>query len=205
MKRLIKTFLFGITLLPIYFSFADTNKELPIVVLETSAGTIEISVNTDKAPLSSASFLTAVDNHLLENNAAFYRVVRKENDTGSPDIAVIQGGILDQSAALPLVFHETTEQTGLLHQNGTISLARAPGSTGGGTTFFICIGDQPSLDYGEKRYADKQGFAAFGQVIEGMDIVRTIQRMRTQSNTEQDQYAKQLLVNPVKILRAFRQ
>ena len=174
------------------------------VVIKTTEGEIHIEVYPDKAPHSSASFLKAVDTHHFDHDGAFYRVVTPENDFGSPQIEVIQGGIVDYTKSLPLIPHETTEQTKLLHRNGTVSLARGNGSTGSGSTFFICIGDQPSLDFGGKRYADEQGFSAFGTVTKGMDIVRRIQKMKTQAATADNPYAQQRLLNSVKILETYR-
>ncbi len=91
-------------------------------------------------------------------------------------IEVIQGGLGFQESEdrLPPISHETTAETGILHTDGTISMARnAPGSAS--SEFFICIGDQPELDFGGRRNPDGQGFAAFGRVIDGMDVVRAIQ------------------------------
>jgi peptidyl-prolyl cis-trans isomerase A (cyclophilin A) len=77
---------------------------------------------------------------------------------------------------LPPIQQETTAQTGLKHLDGTISMARLePGSAT--SEFFICVGDQPELDFGGKRYADGQGFAAFGRVTQGMEVVRAIQAL----------------------------
>ena len=105
---------------------------------------------------------------------------------------------------MPLIAHETTQQTGLLHKEGTVSLGRAPNSTGSGSLFFICLGDQPSLDHGGTRYKDGEGFAAFGKVVKGMDVVRRIQRMKTKEASSENPYAQQALVTPVEILRAYR-
>ena len=175
-----------------------------VVVIKTTEGDITIEVYPDKAPHTSASFLTAVDTHHFDHDGAIYRVLTPENDTFSPALELIHGGIMDKSKSLPRIFHETTEQTGLLHRDGTISLGRPLGSTGTGSTFFICIGDQPSLDFGGKRYADGQGFAAFGRVVQGMDIVRRIQSMKTQTASADNPYVQQLLVQPVKIVEAYR-
>lgn len=177
-----------------------------VVVMETTEGSISIELYPDKAPLSVASFLNAIDTDLFENgDGAFYRVVHSENDFVTPALNVIQGGITDYTQSLPLIAHETTRQTGLLHKNGTISLARGKGSSGSGSTFFICIGDQPTLDYGGSRYEDGQGFAAFGTVIQGMDIVRRILRKKTQQPLPDNVFIQQRLVEPVTIVRAYRQ
>ena len=188
-----------------FSAYAETQKKSSIaVVIETTAGNINVDLYADKAPISVASFLEAVDSNHFDRDGAFYRVVTPENDNGLPVIEVIQGGIKDYKKSLPLIAHETTEQTGLLHMDGTISLARGNGSTGSGSTFFICIGDQPSLDYGGKRYADGQGFAAFGKVTKGMDIVRRIQKMETQTAAADKTYQQQLLVQPIKIIKVYR-
>jgi peptidyl-prolyl cis-trans isomerase A (cyclophilin A) len=110
-----------------------------------------------------------------------------------PQIEVIQGGIdTDSSKRLPPIPHETNDKSGIKHVDGTISMARGqPGSAG--SEFFIVVGSQPSLDFGGKRNPDGQGFAAFGKVIEGMDVVRRIQQMPSASTPPQR------MVAPVKI------
>jgi peptidyl-prolyl cis-trans isomerase A (cyclophilin A) len=95
----------------------------------------------------------------------------------APKAELIQGGIWKTnyklSASLRGIPHETTQQTKILHKNGVISLARqAPGTAN--TEFFICVGDQPGFDYGGANNADGQGYAAFGKVVKGMDVVRSI-------------------------------
>ena len=93
-------------------------------------------------------------------------------------IEVIQGGLFEDELleTIPPIIHETTELTGILHTDGVISMARmGPGTAS--TEFFICIGDQPSLDYAGDRNPDGQGFATFGKVIKGMEVVRTIQAL----------------------------
>jgi peptidyl-prolyl cis-trans isomerase A (cyclophilin A) len=137
-------------------------------------------VFTKKAPVTAANFIRYVAENRLEG-ARFYRVVRLDNQ---PDnavrIEVIQGGLEEtgKEKGLPPIPHETTAQTGLLHKDGTLSMARLqPGSAS--SEFFICVNDQPSLDFGGTRNPDGQGFAAFGRVTKGMDVVRTIQRGET--------------------------
>lgn len=128
------------------------------------------------APVTVANFLRYVDENLFAD-ACFYRVVRRDNQpTNKIKIGVIQGGMNDDAhlQMLPGIIHETTEQTGIQHKDGTISMARnEPGSAS--SEFFICIGDQPELDFGGRRNSDGEGFAAFGLVLAGMDIVRKIQ------------------------------
>ncbi len=146
------------------------------VRIDTDAGEILVDINTDKAPITSANFLKYVTEKRYDGGA-FYRVVTMRNQPTSPvKIEVIQGGIDgDSTKRLPPIAHETNDKTGLKHLDGTISLARgAPGT--GSSEFFFCINDQPELDFGGHRNPDGQGFAAFGKVTKGMDVVRKIQQ-----------------------------
>ncbi len=175
------------------------------VVLETQLGVIEIEVDVDRAPVSSGSFLAHIDAGLIAEGG-FYRTVYPENDNGSPKISVIQGGILPGTNGLEPVEHETTSQTGILHGNGVISLARGAVGTGSGAAFFICVGDQPALDMGGGRAVsgDGQGFAAFGKVVSGMDVVLEIHRAKPASGAGDAYLAGQILDPPVRILKAYR-
>jgi peptidyl-prolyl cis-trans isomerase A (cyclophilin A) len=174
-----------------------------LVTLVTSAGEIDVEVNVASAPLSSADFLRYVDGGLYEGGA-FYRVVRKDNDHGTPRIEVIQGGLLDEAKALAPIDHESTRVTGLRHLDGTISLARGPVGSGSAAAFFICVGDQPALDFGAQRNPDGQGFAAFGRVVRGMNVVRKIHGMAAGSSSDSEYTKGQMLTEPVTILRAVR-
>ena len=144
--------------------------------IKTSLGDITIEFYPKKAPITVANFLKYVDAHLYENTTFFRSVTLNNQPKDSVKIEVIQGGEVDSTkvfAAIPL---ERTSKTGLLHKNGTISMARDnPDSAT--CSFFICINDQPSLDFGGKRNKDGQGFAAFGKVTKGMDVVRKIQQL----------------------------
>ena len=132
-------------------------------------------------------------------------MVRRSNDNGSPVIEVIQGGLTDPARALPPVPHETTDQTGIRHLDGTLSLARTePGSASGGT-FFITIGDQPGLDFGGARNQDGLGFAAFGRVTSGMNVVHGIHQTESTAPTDNAYLRGQLLNEPVTIRKAYRQ
>jgi peptidyl-prolyl cis-trans isomerase A (cyclophilin A) len=148
----------------------------PMVLISTDLGLIKVEIFAERAPITPANFLRYVDEGLFEW-ASFYRVVRPDNQPNNAvKIEVIQGGLEFSTGkkTFPPVEHETTAKTGILHKDGAISMARdAPGSAI--SEFFICIGDQPELDFGGKRNLDGQGFAAFGQVVEGMDVVRKIQ------------------------------
>lgn len=181
---------------------ADTHTGVH-VILETELGDIEVSVDLEKAPASAGDFLVYVDQGLYES-AAFYRTVMPGNDNGSPVISVIQGGVIEPERALPPVRHETTEETGIRHLSGTISLARSEPGTGGGSAFFICIGEQPSLDFGGRRNPDGQGFAAFGQVTRGMDVVYAIHKREANGESDSDYTAGQILTDPVVIKSARR-
>ncbi len=149
----------------------------PVVKMTTTMGEITIELFEQEAPETVANFLRYVDEGRYEK-ASFYRVVREDNQPGNQvKIAVIQGGLFkeDPDKALPPIYHETTEDTGIWHQDGVISMARLEPGTAS-SEFFICVGDQPELDFGGKRNPDGQGFAAFGQVIKGMSVVRRIQK-----------------------------
>jgi len=173
----------------LFISFEAKN---PKVVIKTVLGEIIIELYPEKAPVTVRNFLKYIEEDRFKD-ASFYRVVTPDNQPGKEwKIEVIQGGLFEDEHPdmLAPIIHETTKETGILHQNGTISMARnEPGSAS--REFFICIGDQPSLDYGGKRNPDGQGFAAFGKVIKGMDVVREIQKL-----PETDQY----LDHRVKIL-----
>lgn len=151
----------------------------PIVLIRTSLGDIEIEVFRGRAPITSENFLRYVDDGLYDGTA-FYRTVTMENQPDSEvKIKVIQGGTMpkdgDYPSTYPPIEHETTETSGLRHVDGAVSMARmGPGTAT--SSFFICIGDQPELDYGGNRNPDGQGFAAFGCVTEGMSVVRKIHK-----------------------------
>lgn len=179
----------------------DTNSNVH-VVMTTALGDVEIEVFVEAAPKTAQNFLQLVDGGHL-NGGTFYRVVSPENDHGSPVISVIQGGIGDAESPLPPIAHESTEDTGLRHTDGAMSMAR--GGVGTATTeFFICIGDQPALDFGAARNPDRQGFAVFGRVVAGMDVVRAIHQSPADAPTESEYVAGQILEVPVAIVSVER-
>lgn len=172
----------------------------PLVAIRTSYGPIVVELFTDKAPLTSQNFLRYVDRGLYEN-ATFYRAARADNDERTPKIRVIQGGIdpTCRHAPLPPVAHETTTATGLRHIDGALSAVRwEPGTAA--SEFFIVLGDTPELDFGGSRQPDKQGFAVFGRVVQGMDIVRRINAARTGTSPDEAMslYKGQALVESVR-------
>jgi peptidyl-prolyl cis-trans isomerase A (cyclophilin A) len=146
------------------------------VLIETELGEIEAEIEDERAPVTAANFLRYVDAGFYDGGR-WHRTVLPDNQPNNDvRIEVIQGGVNperedDRFDPIPL---ERTTVTGLSHRDGTISMARfAPDSAV--ADIFICIGDQPELNFGGRRYEDGQGFAAFGQVTRGMDVVRAIQ------------------------------
>ena len=177
------------------------------VEMKTSAGDIRIEVFPQAAPVTVENFLRYVDGGYY-NNARFYRVVRMNNQQQNTiKIEVIQGGLELDAADLPFepIAHESTETTGIKHVDGVISMARGDPGTAA-SEFFICINDQPELDFSGQRNPDQKGFAAFGKVVDGMDVIRTIQEMPTDiPKAGQLEYTSgQILLEPVVIYEVSR-
>ena len=145
--------------------------------VETPLGAFVIAVDPARAPITVANYLAYVDGRKLDGGSV-YRIVTPANQpaTTKHKIEVVQWGMNNPDEAappLPFIAHETTQQTGLKHLDGTVSMARnAPGTAA--AEFFICINDQPELDFGGRRNPDGQGFAAFGQVVQGRDVVQAL-------------------------------
>lgn len=173
------------------------------VNLQTELGDIEIEVYADRAPISAANFLYYVDNQLYDGEG-FYRAVRPETDPRGQGMELIQGGRLAMTSDTASIAHETTQMTGLSHTNGAVSIARDEPGTGSAAYFFISIGDNTSLDYAGSRNPDGQGYAVFGEVIKGMDVVRAIQMRETAAASDDTQTQGQFLTAPVKIVKASR-
>jgi len=150
-------------------------QDLPRVIIRTEMGNIEAEVDTIHAPITSANFLRYVDLGFYQFGR-FHRTVRADNQPNDKvKIAVVQAGLDSLRVKdFPPIKLERTKVTGLKHKDGTLSMAR-DGPDTATSDFFICIGDQPALDFGGKRNPDGQGFAAFGRVVLGMDVVRKIQ------------------------------
>ena len=146
----------------------------PRVDLHTRFGSIRIEVDSVHAPHTAANFLRYVDEGRFDS-ASFYRVRREEAELMQQGTAIVQGGLWrgDTTRFLPPIPLESTRQTGLRHTDGVVSLARFGVDSGRGE-FFIVIGDQPHLDY---RGPDAPGYAAFGRVVEGMDLIHQIRRL----------------------------
>lgn len=179
---------------------APSPNEDVVVRIETTLGSIDLVVDTKHAPITAANFLKYVDNHLYDGGR-FHRATRPDNYTPAPPnrppMEIIQGGIDPRKRSegygpIPL---ERTSVTGLKHVVGTVSMAREPQADTARSDFFICLDDQPSLDFGGKRFDDAQGAAAFGHVLKGMDVVRRIQQQPVKG---------QSLDPPITIVRLFR-
>ena len=138
------------------------------VTLTTEAGSIVVAVETERAPITAANFLRYVDQKRLDG-VTFYRAVKVADGFG-----LVQGGVRnDPKRVLKVIAHEPTSQTGLSNVDATISMARgAPGTANG--DFFIIVGDMSALDANPKQPGDNLGFAAFGHIVAGMDVVHTI-------------------------------
>ncbi|MBY0514426.1 MAG: peptidylprolyl isomerase [Gemmataceae bacterium] len=165
------------------------------VVIKTEAGDIEVELDADKAPSTVANFLKYVDGKHYDGGR-FHRTVTPDNQPyNKVKIEVVQAGISpDRKDDLPPIKLERTRATGLKHTDGTVSMAR-DGPDTATSDFFICVGDQPELDFGGKRNPDGQGFAAFGRVVKGTDVVKKIQRSAADGQT---------LKPPVKIISVTR-
>lgn len=147
------------------------------VVIETSLGAIKAEIDTAHAPNTAANFLKYAGKGLYDNGV-FHRTVTPSNQPNNAiRIEVIQASAAAgrESEFLPPIALERTSKTGLRHLDGTLSMARSSADSAT-SDFFICIGPQPELDFGGKRHPDGQGFAAFGKVTQGMEIVRKIQQ-----------------------------
>jgi len=171
-----------------------------VVSLETRLGAIVIALKVKQAPLTTANFLRYVDEKRYDG-ASFWRSAKANSPV---DYGLIEGGLQgDPEKLLPPIAHEPTHQTGLRHVDGTVSLARKePGS--GDSDFFICVGEAPYLDANPAGEGDNLGFAAFGQVIKGADVVRKILNLPTPGKATNPVMEGQMLDPVVPIVRARR-
>ena len=169
--------------------------ENPHVIIKTGFGDIEVELFTGKAPNTTAAFLHYIDSGYYENST-FYRVLKAEELPTDHNSGIIQGGIWktapERSAGIRGITHESTLQTSLSHTDGILSMARLDTGTAK-TEFFICIGDQSPLDYGRRGTPDGQGYAAFGKVFSGMDVVRKIQAQKSNA----DAFEKLIGINKI--------
>ncbi|MBS1754054.1 MAG: peptidylprolyl isomerase [Ferruginibacter sp.] len=167
----------------------------PHIIINTRLGDIEVELFPDQAPKTTAAFLSYIDSGFYKNSS-FYRVLKTEDFPTPTNTGIIQGGIWQtnpqKKESLQGIELESTKQTGLSHQSGTISLARTTPSSAT-TEFFICIGDQSPLDAGRRGTPDGLGFAAFGKVFSGMDVVRKIQAQKSSG----DHFDEKIVINNI--------
>ncbi|MFV1920101.1 peptidylprolyl isomerase [Sphingomonas sp. MJ1 (PH-R8)] len=165
------------------------------VKVETSEGSIVLELEKSRAPITTANFLRYVDEKRLDGTV-FYRTVRV-----TPTFGFVQFGVQNApKRVLPPIKHEPTTQTGVRHVDGAISIARlAPGTAQG--DFTISVGAQPSLDADPSREGDNLGYAAFGRVVEGMEVVH---RILNAPVSEGGHFKGEMIADPVRILSARR-
>lgn len=150
-------------------------KNSSIVNIKTRLGNIQVELSLDRVPITASNFLRYVDEGLYDGTNFFRTVTMDNQPNDKVKIEVIQGGQISKEKEYDPIKLERTTLTGLKHLDGVISMGRfTPDSAK--SSFFICIGDQPELDFGGKRNPDGQGFAAFGRVIKGMEVVKKIHR-----------------------------
>jgi peptidyl-prolyl cis-trans isomerase A (cyclophilin A) len=177
--------------------FAAPSK--PRVAIQTDHGTIVVELEDKKAPITSANFLRYVDAHKYDGGT-FYRASRTKGVKGAGSI---QGGPPDRVRRFAPIAHESTRATGIKHLAGTISMARnAPGTAT--CDFFICASPQPYLDAHPGAKGDNEGFAAFGGVVQGLDVVKKILALKADGPALYPAMKGQMLNPPVKILSMKR-
>ncbi|MEI6178545.1 MAG: peptidylprolyl isomerase [Verrucomicrobiota bacterium] len=204
MKVLIVVLIGGLAMA--FFVSCQGRAHLPagpaLVVLETGVGSITVEVNAEAAPVTGANFLKYVDGKFYDGGM-INRAVRPDNTTRHDvEIQVIQfqSNPARENEMFPPIPMERTSATGLKHLNGALSMARMGPDTAQ-ASFSIVIGDQPEMDYGGKRNPDGQGFAVFGRVVDGMDVVRKIHQSHTGADGD---YMTETLEPPIRILKAYR-
>lgn len=180
---------------------APEAKPNPKVRLETAQGVIVLELYVDKAPITARNFLKYVDRGLY-NGATFYRASRPDGYTAT-DYGVIQGGLQnDPKKVLPPIAHESTIKTGIKHTTGVISMGRrAPGTAQ--ADWFICLGEQTYLD-ADPKDPKNLGFAAFGRVVEGIEVVQKIIGLPVDPNKGEGAMKGEILRQPVRIAKASR-
>lgn len=169
------------------------------VRFKTGLGDIVMALEKERAPVTTAYILKHVDQKRFDG-ANFYRAYKITPDGR---LGLVQGGVMDPKKQLPPVPHEPTTKTGLSHVDGAVSLARlAPGTAT--ANFFIILGDLQSLDADPKATGDNQGYAVFGRVIEGMDVVRRILDAPISPSKGAGAMKGQMIAAPVPILGVAR-
>ncbi len=180
---------------------AETPEAAPVAVIETTLGDIAIELNAGAAPITVDNFIAHVEAGVYDGGS-FYRAVRDETDRPDVDpMNLIQGGYdRDGFPGAEGISHEPTSETGLSHVRGAISMGRFEVGTAS-TEFFIMVNDYPGLDAGSgTRNPDEAGYAVFGQVIDGMDVVEAIWGQPTSlANAPGDYQYPQYLDDPIVI------
>lgn len=187
----------GLLLLILFFIACNRPKKgEPHVLINSQLGEIEIELYPSKAPKTVAAFLSNIDAGNY-NNTSFYRVLKADEMPTDNNTGLIQGGVYKTNPGIEKtpIQHESTTESGLSHTSGTISMARTEPGTAT-TEFFICIGDQTSLDAGGSGTPDGAGYAAFGKVVKGMSIVRKIQQQASHG----DAFNEPILIKSIRIL-----
>lgn len=208
MHSLIKFFLTLMFLIVPFTASAEQGRTINVVI-ETDKGDITLELYPEKAPVTVDNFIQNVKAGLYEGGR-FYRASRLDNNPTAKRkvLTLIQGGKNEQKQEREPIAHETTIQSGLSHLDGVISMARLDPGTAT-TEFFICIGDNSGLDTGSTRYEEgkREGYAAFGRVIKGMDVVVAIQQQPTGSRAKDDDdwFGQQLINDTVVIERVVIQ
>jgi peptidyl-prolyl cis-trans isomerase A (cyclophilin A) len=184
----------------IFMTFMPAQQAEVLVRIETPFGQIDLAIDAKRAPITAANFLKYVDAGLFDGGL-FHRATRPDNykpaPPNRPPMELIQGGIHPdrRAEAFPPIPLERTSVTGLKHVVGIVSMARGAEADTARSDFFILLDDQPSLDFGGKRFDDAQGAAAFGRVVAGLDVVRKIQQQPVKD---------QALTPPVTIIKISR-
>jgi peptidyl-prolyl cis-trans isomerase A (cyclophilin A) len=208
--RILAAALLGVLALPAFAQPAQksepaqapvSKEDLVPVAIDTSAGRIIVALDQARAPVTTANFLHYVDTHRFDGQT-FYRAMHMP-DSGGKDGGLIQGGITTDARKLyPPIKHEPTSETGLRNVAGAISMANAgPGTAR--ADFFILLSDMPGLDAGGPG-GDPNGFAAFGHVTDGMEVVRKIWSSPISQTKGEGALKGQMLDPPIKILHAER-
>ena len=174
-----------------------------LVLIETTMGDFTVSIETERAPITAANFLRYVDEDRFDGTH-FYRAMHL--DWGEPPNGLLQGGTqMDPDRVLDPIAHEPTSQTGLSHTNGALSMARYDPGTATGD-FSIMIKDQTGLD-ADPTSSDPNlqlGFAVFGYVVDGMDVVQAIHALPPDPEKGEGWMKGQLLAEPVEIVDVRR-
>jgi peptidyl-prolyl cis-trans isomerase A (cyclophilin A) len=179
-----------------------------LVRIETPLGNIDVAVDTKHAPLTANNFLKYVDGGFYDGGR-FHRATRPDNYVPQlpdrPPFQIVQADINSQRSKdrFPAIPLERTTTTGLTHKTGSLSMPRGAAADSATSGFVICLEDTPSLDFGSKRYPDGEGFAAFGRVVKGLDVVRRIQQQPTNKDADTPM-GRQALLPPVTITRIVR-